>query len=116
MSKPSKKHKEFSITHYYRGMELQVIAVTTSVKKFSELTGISPHHVKTYAYSFEPRTKECIENPDIVYAKSGLGGEIRKVFDKDIVYTFMEFKAKIDEYGGNYSTYRDYLTKTNQDE
>jgi hypothetical protein len=112
----TKKYKEYSIVYHYRGMELNLIVVTTSVKKFAELTGISPNHVKGYGYSFEPRTKECIENPDVIYAKTGLGGEIRHIFDKDATYTFLEFKIKIDEHREKYSSYRDYLEKTNQHE
>ena len=100
--------------HYYRGMELKVIALTTSAKKFAELIDVSAHHVKNHAYSSEPKTKECIENPDTVYAKTGMGGEIRYVFEKDIMYTFVDFKIKIDEHREKYSTYSDYLTKTNQ--
>jgi hypothetical protein len=114
MSNLSNKYKEYSIVHYYRGLELKLIVVTTSVKKLAELTGISPYHVKGYAHSFKPRTKECIENPDVVYAKTGLGGEIRHIFDKDATYTFLEFKIKIDEHRKKYSSYMDYLDKTNQ--
>jgi hypothetical protein len=114
MNNLSKKYKEFSIPHYYRGMELNVIAVTTSVKKFAELTDISLHHIKNYAYSGEPKTKECIDNPDVVYAKTGMGGEISYVFKKDTVYTIVDFKVKIDEHREKYSSYNDYLTKTNQ--
>jgi hypothetical protein len=114
MNNLSKKYKEFAMPHYYRGMELNLIAVTTSAKKFAELTDISLHHVKNYAYSGEPKTKECIENPDVVYAKTGMGGEIRYVFDKDIVYTFLEYISMIDKHREKYLSYNDYLTKTNQ--
>ena len=69
---------------------LEVVNTGHSFNKYENI-----HHVKNYAYSGEPKTKECIENPDVVYAKTGMGGEIRYVFDKDIVYTFLEYISMI---------------------
>jgi hypothetical protein len=114
MNNLSKKYKEYHYTHYYRGIELCVICVSTSIKKFAECFNYSPASMRKYTNIMEPRTKECIENPDVLYARIGLGGEGTYVFERDIMYTIVDFKAMIDEHRKKYSTYNDYLTKTNQ--
>ena len=43
------KLKQFDLTKYYRGIELSVICVTTSQKKFAELLDTSTNDVKNYA-------------------------------------------------------------------
>lgn len=105
------KLKQFGLTHYYRGMELEVMAVTSSKKKFADLVGTSPHYVSQYAHSFDPRTKECIEKPEVLFAKAGIGGEICYVFDREKVLPYSEYKTLIDEHRLTYSNYRDYVAK-----
>ena len=97
MNKLSKKYKQFSVTTYYKGIELELFLVTTSINKCAELMDTQPSYIKNYAYKNEPSVQECIENPDVVYAKAGLGGEARAAFDKDIMYTFVDFKTMIDK-------------------
>ena len=48
------KLKQFDLTKYYRGIELSVICVTTSQKKFAELLDTSTNDVKNYAFCYEP--------------------------------------------------------------
>lgn len=107
----SKKYKEYRYIHYYSGIELDVICVSTSIKKFAEYFNSSQTTIGKYTHIMKPRTKECIENPDILYAQIGLGGEGRMVF-KDIgVITLEEYKIKIDEHRKKFKTYRDFLEK-----
>jgi hypothetical protein len=107
------KHKTFSITTQYRGIELDVIAVTTSKKKFAELVNTSLSHVNNYAYSYDLRYPVCNENPEVLYAKVGLGGEGRYFFDKDEIMTHEDAKAKVDNHRKTYANYRDYLKQNN---
>ena len=109
------KLKQFVLTRYYKSIELYVICVTTSAKKFAELVGCSPNEVKVYAHSYEPRDKECIANPDILYAKAGLGGEVRYFTTSDLVLPYTEYQALIDKHRETYDNYRDYLKKTGQE-
>ena len=102
------KLKQYSITHYHRGIELDVICVTTSKKKFAELLDISPSYISKYGYSYEPRDTICIENPDVLYAKVGLGGEGRYIFKHDGIKLLSEFETLIGEHRKLYPTRRDY--------
>lgn len=106
------KLKQFEITKYYRGIELRVMCVTTSQKKFAELLDISANHVKDYAFCYEPRNQECIDNPDILFAEIGLGGEGTYVFERNKILRYTEYMAMIDKHRKTYLTYRDYLEKT----
>jgi hypothetical protein len=107
-----KKYKEYMLTHYYRGIEVLLRCTTTSIKKFTEITGI--RGIKAYVSSFEPKTQECIDNPEILYAEIGMSGEGLYVFERDKLFLFSEYKIMIDKHRETYSNYRDYLDKTNQ--
>jgi hypothetical protein len=114
MEKLTKKHKTHSITITHRGMELELICVTTSKKKFAELCDIPISFVNNYGYSYDLRYPICNENPDKLYAKPGMGGEIRYFTEKDEIKPFEEYINLINEHREKYTSYRDYLEKTNQ--
>ena len=114
MEKLTKKHKTHSITTYHRGFELELICVTTSKKKFAELTGISISFVNGYSNSYDLRYPICNENPDKLYAKPGMGGEIRYITQRDEIKSFEEYVKLIAEHRKKYTSYGDYLEKTNQ--
>jgi hypothetical protein len=114
MENLTKKYKTYSITTHHRGMELEVICVTTSKKKFAELCDMSISFVNNYSYSYDLRYPICNENPDKLYAKPGMGGEIRYVTEKDEIKPFEEYINLISKHRETYFTYRDYLEKTNQ--
>lgn len=111
----TKKHKQFSLTQYYRGIELNVICVTTSKKKFAELINETVGQVSKYTHTYEPRDKECKEAPDTLFARMGLGGEGRYAFEKDLVLSLTEWKKRIDAHRKKYESYREYLKKTGQE-
>ena len=104
----SKKYKEFLMTRYHRGIELRVHCVTTSIKKFAELINSSAGNVSNYANSVDPKTKECIENIDVVYAVPGWGGEAWEIFQKDEVKLVSEYEKLIDEHREKYPTRHDW--------
>lgn len=103
----NKRYKTFTITQYYRGIELQYLMVTTSKKKFSELTGIGISYVNGYAHSNDLRYPLCNDNPDVLFAKPGMGGEAMYIFNRDEVKPIEEYKKLIDEHRAIYPTYSD---------
>jgi len=104
----TKKHKTYSLTLYHRGIELDLLCVTTSKKKFAELSDISLSHINGYAHDYDLRYPVCNENPDKLYAKRGMGGEGMYIFDKNDVKPFEEYKQLIDKHRETYPTYRDF--------
>lgn len=109
------KLKEFILTKYIRGVELQILCVTSSKKKFAELLDATSSYINSYSSSFEPRTPICIENPDILYAKSGMGGEAFHIFKRDEVKLLSEYVELIDEHRKVYPTYHDYYEAKKND-
>ena len=114
MEKLTKKHKTHSITITHRGMELELICVTTSKKKFAELTDMSMSFVNNYGYAYDLRYPICNENPDKLYAKAGMGGEILYFTERGEIKPFEEYVKLIAEHRKKYKSYGDYLDKTNQ--
>lgn len=114
MGELSKKHKTHSLTIFYRGIELELLCVTTSKKRFAELSGKPISDINKYGYAYDLRYLICNENPDILFAKVGLGGEGRYILERDDIRPIAEIKKIIDDHRVTYSSYRDYLTKTNQ--
>ena len=104
----NKKYKTFSITQYYRGIELQYLCVTTSKKKFAEISDISLSYINSYGHSYDLRYPLCNDNPDKLFAKPGMGGESMFIFNRDEVKTVDEYKKLIDEHRAIYPTYSDY--------
>ena len=104
----NKKYKTFSITQYYRGIELQYVCVTTSKKKFAEISDISLSYINSYGHSYDLRYPLCNDNPDKLFAKPGMGGESMFIFNRDEVKTVDEYKKLIDEHRVIYPTYSDY--------
>ena len=114
MEKLSKKYKTYSITMYRRGMELEVICVTTSKKKFAELCDMSISFVNNYSHSYDLRYPICNENPDKLYAKPGMGGEIMYITERGVIKPLEDYIKLIVEHREKYKSYKDYLEKTNQ--
>lgn len=103
------KMKTYQITTYIRGIELQLVCVTTSKKKFSEITGISLSHVNGYSTSYDLRYPICNENPEKVFAKPGLGGEVCYIFNRGEIKPLNEYVELINQHREKYPTHRDYL-------
>lgn len=100
--------KQYSLVTYYYGIELNIICVTTSRKKLSELLDKPISYINRYSYSIEPRVTECIENPNILYAECGLGGEAMYIFKRGEVKLLSEYKKLIDKHRAVYPTRRAY--------
>ena len=102
------KLKQFHLTHSYRGVELTIICVTNSKKRFAELMDMTVGYIGNYANFYDPRDIECIENVDVVYAKGGIGGEAFHILNQDEIKPLSEYHKIIDEHRKIYATYRDY--------
>jgi cobalamin biosynthesis Co2+ chelatase CbiK len=103
--------KQFSVTSYYRNVEVEILCVSKSVKEFSEVSGFSTHHISKYAHKFEPRDKICVDNPNKLFGRVGLGGEARIIFKSGEILPLEEYKARIDEHRKIYSNYNEYINK-----
>lgn len=114
MSELTKKHMTHSLTIYHRGIELEVLCVTTSKKRFAEILGESPSQVNKYGYAYDLRYPICNENPEKLFAKVGWGGEGRYILERDDIKPLEDIKQIINEHRKLYSSYGDYLEKTNQ--
>lgn len=104
----NKRLKTFSITKYYKGVELRVICVTTSKKRFAELLDSGLSYISSYATSYELRYDICNENVDVLFAKPGMGGEVRDIFNRDEIKTLEEYEKLIDEHRSKYPTRHDF--------
>lgn len=107
----TKKHKTFEIITYHRGVEIQIVCVTTSKKKFAELTGQSVSYINGYCHTYDLRYPTCNQNPDILFGIRGLGGESRVVFTDNEPRPLEEMKELIDKHREEYKSYTDYLNK-----
>ncbi len=104
----NKRLKTFSITKYYRGVELRVICVTTSKKRFAELLDNGLLYINSYAHSYDLRYDICNENPEVLFAKPGMGGEAMDIFNRDEIKTLEEYEKLIDEHRSKYLTRHDF--------
>ncbi len=104
----NKRLKTFSITKYYRGVELRVICVTTSKKRFAELLDSGLSYISSYTTSYELRYDICNENPEVLFAKPGMGGEAMEIFNRDEIKTLSEYEKLIDEHRSKYPTRHDF--------
>jgi hypothetical protein len=104
----TKKYKTYGLTTYHRGVELQLLCVTTSKKKFAELSDISLSHINGYAHDFDLRYPVCNENPDKLYAKAGMGGEAMFIFNRDEVKPLDEYKQLINKHREQFPSNRDF--------
>jgi hypothetical protein len=100
--------KTFSVTDYYRGVEIKIICVTTSKKKFAELVDMSLSYINSYAHSYDLRYPICNENPNKLYAKPGMGGEAIYIFKREEIKTLEKYKELIKEHREKYPTRYDY--------
>jgi hypothetical protein len=110
----TKKHKTYGLTIYHRGVELELLCVTTSKKKFAELSDTCLSYINGYAHDFDLRYPICNENPDKLYAKAGWGGEAMYIFNRDEVKPFEEYKQLIDEHREQYPDKRDFYESQRQ--
>jgi hypothetical protein len=110
----TKKHKTYSLTVYHRGVELELLCVTTSKKKFAELSDISLSHINGYANDFDLRYPVCNENPDVLYAKPGMGGEAMFIFNRDEVKPLDEYKELINKHREQFPNNRDFYESQRQ--
>jgi hypothetical protein len=103
------KYKTYELTVYHRGIELKLLCVTTSKKKFAELSNNSISFLNGYVHTYDLRYPICNENPDKLFATRGFGGEGTYIFEKDLIKPYEEIKEIIDKHREKYSSYNEYL-------
>jgi hypothetical protein len=94
----SNKYKTFHLTTYYRGVEIVLLCVTSSKKKFAEVTNKPLSFINNYAMSYDLRYPICNENPNVLFVKRGLGGECRAIFKNDDIIPYEDSIKIIDDY------------------
>lgn len=93
-----KKYKTYSVISYVRGIEINYVATTTSIKKFSELTDISVSHLKDYTSVMAQKYPITIKYPDTLFCMGGIGGEADVIFERRKIYTKEEIMNIIDKH------------------
>ncbi len=100
----SNKYKTFHLTTYHRGVEIVLLCVTSSKKKFAEITDKPLSYINNYGFSYDLRYSVCNENPNVLFVQRGLGGECRVIFKNDDVIPYEEAIRVIDDYKKNIIT------------
>ena len=94
----NKKYKTYHLTTYHRGVEIVLLCVTSSKKKFAEITDKPLSYINNYGFSYDLRYSVCNENPNTLFIQRGLGGESRVIFKNDDVMPYEEAIRVIDDY------------------
>jgi len=100
----NKKYKTFHLTTYHRGVEIVLLCVTSSKKKFAEITDKPLSYINNYGFSYDLRYSVCNENPNVLFVQRGLGGESRIIFKNDDIIPYEEAIRVIDDYKKNIIT------------
>jgi hypothetical protein len=98
------KYKTFHLTTYHRGVEIVLLCVTSSKKKFAEIVDMPLSYINKYVMSYDLRYSVCNENPNVLFVQRGLGGESRVIFKNDDVIPYEEAIRVIDDYNKNIIT------------
>ena len=101
------KLKQYYLTTHIRGVEVDITCATTSKKNFAVIIGKPVSYVNGYA-SNGIEIQECLENPDKIYCKRGLGGETLDIFEKGKIYEHDEAVRLIDEHRSRWANTREW--------
>jgi hypothetical protein len=82
------KLKQYMLTTKINGVEVNVVCLTNSLKKFSVLLDKSYSYVREYANEMAYVVDECFESPHVLFVERGLGGETLDIFEKELVYDY----------------------------
>ena len=82
------KLKQYMLTTKINGVEVNVVCLTNSLKKFSVLLDKSYSYVREYANEMGYIVDECFESPHVLFVERGLGGETLDIFEKELVYDY----------------------------
>lgn len=107
--KLTNRHKTFETVKSYKGVHYNLVCVTTSKKRFSEISGFSESFLAQYCHTYDLRYAICNSNPDVLFCMRDNSLESQMFFDDNQPKTFEELKELIDNYREKYPTYRDYL-------
>ena len=82
------KLKQYMLNTKINGVEVNVVCLTSSFKKFSLLLDKSYTYVREYANEMGYVVDECFESPHILFIMRGLGGETLDIFEKELIYDY----------------------------
>ena len=102
--------KQYSIIKYYRGIEFHATGCFESKKDACSILEINMYRLINYGSTFEPKNKECIDEPNRAFAYFDSG---------ELVYSYPELKNKIttleemiwiiDRHRNQYPSYNDLM-------
>lgn len=108
----SKKLKQYSIPLMYLGFQPNYSVCAYTKKEACSLLGVEMYHLTKYCSIYEPKTKECIDNPHKVYAciESGEFLYIHKELMR-VNLPVEELHSLLDAHRKLYPTYQHMLDK-----
>jgi hypothetical protein len=111
-----RKLKRFRIISYYRGCELDLICITTSMRLAAEIFNIGLYHMNGYCQSTNIEEKEESQNliPNQAYAKCGMGGEVRYFMESKKIMLYTEAKSIISAHREICKTYQETIEWSNE--
>lgn len=101
------KLKQYYLTTHIRGVEVVITCATSSKKNFAAIIDKPVSYVNAYA-SNGIEIQECLENPDKLYCKRGLGDETLEIFEKEKIYSYDEAALLIDEHRSRFANTREW--------
>lgn len=103
--------KEFDGSTQHKGVGFRLKFTAKTKKRAAELLDTSLHTINNYWYCNEPKTPECIANPEAMFACYDYGGELGYIegFDRKKLYTLDEMKELINKHRGKHASYSEYL-------
>jgi len=97
------KLKQYGMTIFIRGVEVNVVCITSSKKKLAALLDKPYNYILDYSTEYGFMIDECFENPSKLFVTAGLGGETNVIFEKDKVYPYEEAINMINSHREEYS-------------
>jgi hypothetical protein len=82
------KLKQYMLTTKINGVEVNVVCLTNSLKKFSLLLDKPYNYVREYGNEMGYVVDECFEYPHVLFVERGLANETLDIFEKDLVYDY----------------------------
>lgn len=106
----TKRHKTYSLTTLLKGIQVDMVCVTTSMKKFIELCG-KGGGIRPYTSAYDLRYPRCNENPDVLFYKGDMGFESMHILGRDTIHTHEEATKLINAHRKIYPTVRDFYDR-----
>ena len=102
------KLKQYLLTTIINGVEVDVLCITNSRKKFSNLLDKSYSYVSEYSSEMGYMVDECFDNPNVLFIQRGLGGETLDIFERDKIYSYDDAVELIKKHREKYPNTRSW--------